>query len=440
MPGFLTIWTGQTASAIGSSLTAFSLGVWVYQKSGSVTQFALIFLLASLPKILLAPIAGALVDRWNRRTAMFLGDTGAALSTLAIALLLWADRLAVWHIYAATAAGAVFGTLQMLAYSAATTQLVEKKDLGRANGMIQTSFALSQLTAPAIAGFLLTAIGLRGVILVDFASFLLALAALLVVRIPDLRGEARARKHVLRDAAYGLEYLKVRPGLVALLALFAVMNLSMGFLQSLVTPLVLTFASPRELGVIASVSGSGMLVGGLLMAAWGGPKRLVRGVLIFTMLQGCVLFLAGLRPNGVLIAVGGFLFMFFNPLISGCSQTLWQRKVEPEAQGRVFAMRQMIAWSTLPLAYLLAGPLADGVFEPLLAAGGPLAGSVGQVLGVGPGRGTGLLIVVLGVLNILSALAGSLYPRLRNLDAEVPDAVAAPVRPPHVGETKAEPA
>nr|QEO74432.1 major facilitator transporter [uncultured bacterium] len=434
------LWTGQTVSAIGSSLTAFSLGVWVYQKSGSVTQFALIFLLAALPKILLAPVAGALVDRWNRRTAMFLGDTGAALSTLAVALLLWADRLAVWHIYAATAAGAIFGTLQMLAYSAATTQLVEKKDLGRANGMVQTSFALSHLAAPAIAGFLLAAIGLRGVILVDFATFLAALAMLLIVRIPDLRGEARARKHVLRDAFYGLEYLKVRPGLIALLALFAIMNLSLGFLQSLVTPLVLTFASPRELGVIASVSGSGMLVGGLLMTAWGGPKRrLVQGVLAFTLLQGCVLFLAGLRPNGVLVAIGGFLFMFFNPLISGCCLTLWQRKVEPEAQGRVFAMRQMIAWSTLPLAYLLAGPLADGVFEPLLAAGGPLAGSVGRILGVGPGRGTGLLIVVLGLLNVLSALAGSFYPRLRNLDAEVPDA-AAPVRPPRVAEIEAEPA
>ena len=436
------LWTGQTVSAIGSSLTAFSLGVWVFQKSGSVTQFALIFLLAALPRIVLAPIAGALVDRWNRRTAMLLSDTGAALSTLAIALLLWADRLAIWHIYAATAVGATFGALQWLAYSAATTQLVEKKDRGRANGMIQTSFALSQLVAPAIAGFLLGSIGLRGVILVDFATFLVALATLLIVRIPDLHGEIRAaRKHVLRDALYGLEYLKARPGLIALLSFFAVTNLSLGFLQSLVTPLVLTFASPRELGVIASVSGSGMLVGGLLMTAWGGPKRrLVQGVLAFTLLQGCVLFIAGLRPNGMLVAIGGFLFMFFNPLVGGCSQTLWQRKVEPEAQGRVFAMRQMIAWSTLPLAYLLAGPLADGVFEPLLAAGGPLAGSVGRILGVGPGRGTGLLIIVLGLLNVLSALAGSFYPRLRHLDAEVPDAVAAPVRPPHIAETRVEPA
>lgn len=431
MGAFLTLWTGQTISAIGSSLTAFSMGVWVYKQNGSVTQFALIYLLASLPKIVLAPFAGSLVDRWNRRTAMLVSDICAALCIFAVFLLLLNGRLEVWHVYVATALGSTFSTLQALAYAAATTQLVTKENLGRANGLVQLSFALGQLASPAMAGFLLAYTGLRGVILIDFVTFLVSLTALLIVRIPSLlAGEGRAiRKSVLRDARFGLEYLKTRPGLVGLLFYFAITNLSLGFLQALVTPLVLTFASTKELGIIASVSGTGMLAGGLLMAARGTPKRLIQGVLISTFLQGCVLSLAGLRPNGILVATGGFLFLFFNPIVSSCSQTLWQRKVEPQSQGRVFAIRQMIAWSTLPLAYLLAGPLSDRVFEPLLAVGGPLAGSVGRLLGTGPGRGTGLLIVMLGLMNILSALVGSRYPRLRNLESEIADAAPAAAEP-----------
>lgn len=426
MRGFITLWAGQTVSTLGSSLTAFSLGVWVYQRNHSVTQFSVIFLLAALPKILLAPVAGALVDRWNRRTAMMVSDTGAALGTLAVVLLLWTGNLEVWHVYLVTTVGSVFSTLQWLAYSAATTTLLPREGLGRANGFIQFSSAISQLASPAVAGLLLASIQLRGVILVDFATFLFSLLTLLLVRVPDLAKEGTTvdseRRTLLKDAFYGLGYLKARPGLLALLVFFAIANLSLGFVQSLVTPLVLTFASAKELGVIASISGSGMLVSSILLAAWGGPKKLIRGVLFATLLQGVVLFLVGFRANAILISIGGFCFMFLEPVIGGCSQTLWQRKVEPQFQGRVFAMRQMIAWSSLPIAYALAGPLADRVFEPLLAPGGALVGSLGGILGVGTGRGTGLLIIVLGLLCVVAALAGFFYSPLRRLEEDVPDA------------------
>jgi hypothetical protein len=192
--------------------------------------------------------------------------------------------------------------------------------------------------------------------------------------------------------------------------------------------------SPDVFGYLASIVGIGMLAGTLVMSAWGGPKRRVNGVLGFLMLAGAAMILMGLRPSIPLMAVAGFGLMFTMPIINGSSQAIWQSKVPPDLQGRVFSVRRMIAWSTLPLAYMIAGPLADNVFKPMLVEGGALAGSVGRVLGVGPGRGIGLMFVVIGFLAILAAGSGYLNPRIRRVEDELPDAVEGEPE----GETEAD--
>jgi hypothetical protein len=179
------------------------------------------------------------------------------------------------------------------------------------------------------------------------------------------------------------------------------------------------------MGRAFSAAGLGMLAGSLTMSAWGGPKRKVYGILVFEFVSGLGMILAGLRASAPLIAAAGFLVLFTFPLTVACSQAIWQRKVAPDVQGRVFAVRRMIAWSTLPLAYLSAGPLADRVFGPLLLPGGALADSAGRILGVGPGRGIGLMFVVMGALVSLASIAGALYPRLRRVELELPDAMPA---------------
>jgi hypothetical protein len=173
-----------------------------------------------------------------------------------------------------------------------------------------------------------------------------------------------------------------------------------------------------------------MLAGGLVMSVWGGPRRRVAGILALLLLQGIVLPLGGLRASALLIAAGAFMYLFAAQIVNGSSQVLWQSKVAPDRQGRVFAVRRMVAWSTLPLAYLIAGPLADHVFEPLLMAGGPLAGSVGRVIGIGHGRGVALMLVVIGVFIALSVAVASRSPRLIHLESELPDALGAPVSTP----------
>jgi MFS family permease len=426
MRTFMVIWTGQFVSLIGSGLTSFALGVWVYLETGSVTPLALIALFVTIPHIVVAPFAGALVDRWDRRTAMILSDSGAALCTGVIAVLLFTDSLEVWHIYITALVSSSFSTFQWPAYSAATTLLVPKRHLSRAAGLVQTAQSASGILSPVIAGVLIVTIQLWGVLIIDFATFLFALATLLMIRIPrpETTAEGQAGKgSFLREVAYGWSYIRARPGLLALLLFFAGINLSFSAFGVLFTPLILSFAPPTILGTLQSVGGAGMLVGGLVLSAWGGPKRRVNGVLGFGLLEGAAVIFLGIRPDALLIAAAGFVIFFCLPILNGCSQAIWQIKTAPDVQGRVFSVRRAIAWSTTPISYLLVGPLADSIFEPAMAAGGVLAESVGQVLGVGPGRGLGLMFVIMGVMMMVVAGLSFLYPRLRNVEDELPDMV-----------------
>lgn len=426
MRGFLLIWAGQLVSVAGSNLTGFGLGVWVYQRTGSATKYALIALFATLPGIVVSPLAGALADRWDRRRLLILCDLGSGACVLCVAALLYLDRLEVWHIYALNGVKSIFTGSQGPAYTAATTLLVPKRHLGRAGGMVQLSEAVGQIVAPAAAVTLIVTIHLWGVIFIDFLTFLFAVGVLTFAPIPPLRVTspgAQKRQSLLRSAAYGWSYITTRPGLFGLLIFFAANNFLTGFVLVLSTPLMLSFATPAALATALACGGLGTLAGSIFMSAWGGPKRRINGVLGFYILMGVCVIVMGLRPYVPAITVAVFFLSFSLPVIIGSSQAIWQSKVALDVQGRVFAVRRMIAWSSMPLAYMLAGPLADKVFEPLLAADGSLAGSAGWLIGVGRGRGIGLLYVLIGVLILLTVAAASLYPRVRLVEDELPDSV-----------------
>jgi MFS family permease len=316
--------------------------------------------------------------------------------------------------------------VQLPAFSATVPLLVPKRHLGRTAGMMQLGMAVPSILAPLVAGALVAAIGLHGILIVDLVTFLFAVSTLFVVRLPSPpRGAADSGEQgpVSRDALYGWIYLRDRPGLLALLFMFAGVNFCLGILQALLTPMILSFASAAALGTVMAVAGCGMVVGGVAMAVWGGPRRRMNGVFGFLLLAAFILAVGGLRPNVALIASTAFAFLCCFPLINGCASAILQTKIAPEVLGRATAAQQLIAMSALPVAILLAGPLADHVFEPLLAAGGPLAGTVGRVVGVGPGRGIGLLFIVLGALIVVALAAGWANPRIRNLEDELPDAI-----------------
>jgi MFS transporter, DHA3 family, macrolide efflux protein len=428
MNTFLIIWAGQLISMIGSGLTSFALGVWIFEKTGQATPFALVAFLSSVPRIVLAPIAGTLVDRWDRRKVMILADSAIAIVTLTVAGLLWMGGLQTWHIYFLVLLSSIFGTFQEPAYTASITMLVPKKDLTRASGIMQTGQSLEMLISPILAGILFVAIGLKGIILIDFVTFFFAVGALLLVRIPQpdyVQTETNEKKSsIWSDAIFGFRYLRARAGLLGLLLYFALVNFLLNISIVLSGPLVLSFSTAASLGVIQSISGAGMLVGSILLSAWGGPKHKVLGIIGFIMLGSVGLFLIGLQPSVVLIATGAFLLMSAIPLASGPSQAIFQVKVASGVQGRVFAIRGMISRSMMPLAFLLAGPLSDKIFEPLMLTGGQLASSpLGVLLGTGPGRGTALVFILAATTLAIASLLALANPHLRNLETELPDEI-----------------
>jgi MFS transporter, DHA3 family, macrolide efflux protein len=425
---FLVIWFSQTVSQLGSQLTSFALGVWVYTQTGSVTDFALIMLFATLPGVLLAPFLGVLADRWNRRLVMMLSDSGSAAITLMVALLLATGRLELWHIYLAAAIGSILSALQMPALMASIPLLIPKEHLGRANGFLQISASVNGLLGPVLAGALVVTIGVYGVMLIDFATFLFAVTAMFFIRIPQPApsdGEGASEGSFLRQVAYSWIYLRQRMGLLGLFLLFATTNFLAGTLAVLVTPLVLTFATPDVLGLLLSAGGAGMLIGSLTMGSWGGPKRRIYGVIGFVMLEGVSYMIAGLRPSALLFGLGLFIYNFALMIDDGCYVSILQSKVAQDVQGRLFAVNHMITKGSLPLAYLLAGPLADRVFGPMLNADGALAGTGGLIIGRGHGRGMGLMFIIAGVLTIAVATAAYLYPRIRLIETELPDTVSS---------------
>jgi DHA3 family macrolide efflux protein-like MFS transporter len=427
VPAFILIWFGQLISLVGSGLTSFALGVWVYEITGSVIAYALVVLCTMTPNILFSPLAGALVDRWDRRWAMVLSDTGAGLCTLAIVLLLNTRSFQLWPILLATAGSSAFSAIQWPAYSAATTLMIPREHYGRANGMMQLSEAVGYIVPPALAGFLVVKIEVHGVILIDVATFLFAALTLLLVRIPkpELTTEGKTGKgSVLSEIIFGWSYLTKRPGLLGILIVFALTNFLLGMVMTLFTPMMLSFADADVVGAVTSIGALGMLVGGGLMIVWGGPKRRIYGLLGCLFLEGVALLAAGLRPSAVLVTVAAFVFFFGFAISNACSSAIWQSKVAPDVQGRVFATRSAIAMSSMPLAYVIAGPLADWVFEPLLRVEGPLAGSVGRATDVGQGRGIGLMFILMGVLTALVTVGGFLHPRIRLVEVELPDVIS----------------
>ena len=426
MPSFIAIWFGQVISLIGSGLTGFALGVWVYQTTGSATQFSLIYLFTELPAILVAPIAGAIADRWDKRWVMILSDVGSALGTAAIAILFWLGKLEIWHIYLAMALSSTCKGFQVPTYNAIPTLLVGKENFSRANGMIELGKAAGHLFSPILAGILVEIVQLQGIIAIDFATFGFALLTLLIVRLPSqpkISNKDKSQTSFWTDINYGWQYILARSGLLMMLMFFVVTNFTIGLVQVLITPMVLSFTNAQVLGRILSLAAVGWLVGGVLMSIWGGFNRRVHGVFAFEIILGAAIFVAGLRPSPVLITAAAFMFFLSVPIITGSSNAIWQVKVAPEVQGRVFAMRGAIAWSSFPLAYIVAGPLAEYVFQPLLVSEGLFADSLGKLIGVGEGRGIGLMFMVIGIFIILATIVAYQYPPIRLVEDELPDAV-----------------
>lgn len=427
MTAFIVIWLGQIVSVLASSMSQFALSIWMYQQTESATAMGLMQVFFITPFLLISPFAGVMVDRYNRKLMMMISDLTAIIATGGIFILFALGQLEFWHLYVSAVLNGIGNTFQWPAYSAAIGTMIPKEHLGRANGLMSLMEAGPGVIAPLLAGALLPVISLTGILAIDVVTFFFAVGALLVVHIPQPKQTAEgkaAQGNMLKEAAFGFRYIFARPSLLGLQLIFFFGNLFSGIAYTVFAPMVLARTGQNSLifGTVQTAGAIGAIVGGVVMSAWGGFKRRVHGVLGGWLYSGVVgTAVLGLK-FGLPAWIGGTVLGGLSiPLINGSNQAIWQSKVAPDLQGRVFSARRLIAWFTNPISPIIGGTLADFVLEPAMKTQSGLASTFGWLVGTGPGAGMGLLIVFCGIGMSLIGLAGYFVPVIRNAEDIMPD-------------------
>lgn len=425
MRAFTTIWGGQIFSLIGSAMSGFALTIWAWENQGTATALALVGFFNFAPMILFSPIAGALVDRWNRKLVMALSDLATGFTSMVVLALFLTGHLQLWHLFVTGAFAGLFQSFQWPAYSAAISLMIPKEHYGRASGMMSLAQWGSGIFAPVLAGMLIGKIGLGGILAIDLATLAIALITLAVVKVPQPeRDPQEKRENLIKDAGFGFRYIWRRPSLLWLQMVFFAGNLMATIAGTLVNPMVLAWTNNNAttLGTVQSAAAIGGVAGGLLITAWGGPRRRIHGVLIGWLLAGLLGYTVfGLAGGLTIWLVASFFDSFFGPVINASNQAIWQSKVPPGLQGRVFSVRVMIAQITGPISMLVAGPLADQVFEPAMQNGGVLTSTFGGIFGAHPGSGMALMITISGLLMLVVGAGGYLMRPVRQVEDLIPD-------------------
>lgn len=425
---FLWLWLGQLVSTFGTHLSAFALGLTLFQRTGEATPLALSVLCSYVPATLLGPFAGVLADRADRRWLMLLSDGAQALTTLALLLVMSAETLPLPLVYALLALGSAASTAQAPAATATVSQLVPAEHLGRAHGLMALGEGIGGLAAPVLASVLLVVAGLRGVLLTDLATFLFSAGVLAALRLPRTpRGADRAHPplSLASELRTGWRYITARRGLLGLLLIGSALNLIGIFVTArLHVPLVLarTGEDTAVLALVSSAFGLGLLLGGAGMATWGGPHPRIYGTLggIAALGVGYQL-LFGLGYSALVWAGASFLGGLLIPVQSGSANALWQARVPPALQGRVFAVRRTVGQVLTPVGLVLVGPLADQVAAPFLAS--PVGQRLLPALSQAPGGQFALVLCAFGLLSTLLAVAALGVPWVRSVEQEVPEVV-----------------
>ena len=387
MRGFTIIWLGQVVSLLGSAMTWFAFTIWAWEKTGKASALATISFFAFLPAVLLTPIAGAFVDRWNRKLVMLLSDFASAVGTLTVFLIYTFGDLQIWHIYLISILAGFFTAFQYPAYAAAVTTMLSKEDYARASGMLGSARALSGILAPIFAAALLIPLGLSGIMLIDLATFIFALGTLFFIHIPQpnqTETGLQSKGTLWQEIVFGFRYIKERESLRALTILFMLVGIFLAIGATLMAPLVLSLTQNNEsaLATVQSTGAVGGFAGSVILSVWGGTQRRIHNILVGGA-GACLLGILwlGLTEAVILWAIGSFFFAFFEPFVEGGNIALWQTKVEADVQGRVFSARHLLVQIPYLFGILAAGYLAEAssISRVLIFAG--LAGAFVFLLG-----------------------------------------------------------
>ena len=411
MKTFMVIWFGQFISMLGSALSAFGLGIWIFQKTGSAASFAMSAVCTVLPALLFAPFAGSIADRKKRKAIILLTDSIDAFLKILIVTLLIFNKLELWMVYPLVFISGTLGAFQNPAFGASIPMLVPSDKLTRANGLLQFSSAIQNLLAPVIAGFLYPLIELKGLFIIDFVSFFFALASIAFIKIPQPSIEKTKDSLVLvafKDLQYAWKYLIQKEGLMQLIVFFAFLNFIANLSMILLGPLMMSVYNSQAYGNVQAGIGLAMLLGGLCSSLIPDTKNKIKRILLILSLCSIGPIISGTTLNRIIITGGFFIFMFPVPYVNTLLMSIFQIKIERNVLGRVGALMTAILAAITPIAYLCAGPLADYVFEPLMNE---------------KGRGIGLIFIISGILLIISCLLMRLNKTVTSIEKRLPDYV-----------------
>jgi MFS family permease len=418
---FLFLWSGSFIAAIGSGLTAFGLSVYVFQQTGMASATSLVALFAFLPMILLSPLAGILADRYDRRLLLIIGDSFSATGLVYILWCMTQGEAALWQICIGVTISSVFSSLLGPAFNATVTDLLTKDQYTRASGLMQLSSSARYLISPLLAGILLAISNIKLLLVIDICTLCTTVLVTLVVRRGMVSKKTEQTDSFFQSFKEGWDVISKNRGIFLLVWITALITFCIGFIQTLVTPLILSFSDSTTLGVLQTVAASGMLVTSLMLGLFSIKGNYVKLLSVSLFLTGLFMAMFGLRENLVVITIFGFLLFAMLPFANTSLDYLIRTNIGNETQGRTWGLIGVISQLGYVPAFMLAGPLADYVFSPLMQGGGTLALGIGKIIGTGSGRGIGLLIITAGLLLCLTSIYLYHVKAIRLLEKGVQD-------------------
>lgn len=419
---YLLLWSTQSLSALGSSMTGYALVLWLYRESGSALETALLSVCSYAPYVLMSIFAGALSDLWDKKRTMLICDLLAAVSTVGVLVLLKTGQLAPWHMYLLNAVSGLMNTVQQPASEVAATLLVPKEHYQRTSGLRSLSGSLNTLLHPVLASALFAFSGMDLVIAVDLATFSLAFLTLLFfIRIPKAPESERPRESLLASAGEGLRWLRGDPLIMYLIFFLACINLVASAYNAALPALLLSRENGGEtvFGLVNATVGAASLIGSAAASLLPASKDRVRAICLCLFLaMSTENFLLAFGRTPALWCLGAVLGWLPIPLMNAHMDVIFRTRIPAGMQGRVFSCRNTLQFFTIPVGYLLGGVLVDQVFEPLMSA--QAGGLLVSLFGSGKGSGAALLFFVLGLSGVAVCLV--FYRLLRRFRGALPRA------------------
>jgi MFS family permease len=414
---FLIIWLGELISNIGSGMTAFGIGVYVWQLTHSAVDVSMVETAALLPMIILCPAAGVLADRFDRRLLMILGDTVAAFGLIVMLVLMNTGHIQVWQICLCVGFDSAFVALLDPSYKATITDLLTEDEYAKASGMVSIASSSKFLISPIIGGLILASSGVEMILIVDILTFVVTVVAIFAVR-KSLTTKSQVNKEInfFKDLKEGWLIIVESKGVLQLVILVSVLMFYMGFIQVLSKPMILSFTSEKTTGILQTVVACGMMVSSIMIGSGTLKKKYVNVMVASFIVSGITMAGFGATTSIPVIIISGFLFFASLPYATTSIDVLIRKSIDNEKQGRAWGLISLISQLGYVIAYVLAGVLADYVFNPALVEGGVLADTVGKIIGTGEARGIGFLIILAGLGLIITALIVSKSKSIREME------------------------